>query len=58
MPKKIHMQDQVFDNVKQIMNHKYRMPIQMNIAGVNITLQRLGNVKGHRHQSLTASISH
>jgi hypothetical protein len=39
MLRKIHMQDQVFNNVAQIMNHYQTMPIHISIAGIRITMQ-------------------
>lgn len=39
MSQKIHMQDQVFNKVKHIMQHRCRMPIHLRIAGISITMQ-------------------
>ncbi|NOT85390.1 MAG: hypothetical protein HOP02_11560 [Methylococcaceae bacterium] len=58
MTKKIHMQDQVFNKVSQIMKHQYRMPIQMRIAGISITMQFPGDCKENQHQQCEKAIRH
>jgi hypothetical protein len=56
MPRKIHMQDQVFDNVASIMGHKPKAPVHINVAGVSITLQFPAN-KGRRQHGPSQSTS-
>lgn len=38
MSKKIHMQDQVFNNVEQIMNHFQRRPLKFLSASLHLRL--------------------
>ena len=39
MSNKVHMQDQAFNTVAQIMNHNPKLPVHITLAGIRITLQ-------------------
>lgn len=48
MPRKIHMQDQVFNNVEQIMSHFQRTPLKVIAAGIN--RMHMSEVKDYRYK--------